>query len=290
MLLVEFYNKESQGSSVPIDISVENIAQVKEEVSKVVKKIAEREGLATFMAIIDMLLERKEDLLKTIEQYVKAFETALSAGDAALPTGNINCDGPMSMTASNCETHTDFRDHLQWLQTNLRGTEKSLQAALAQLQVIYGKGYAGFPITTPIRSLDQISYGNAHMSLKAANAIDDLTCDVGNTIAQQLCPSLEESKGRLTNEYQSCMISSACGMLITSDLFVELIETRPMPIAETIDSTLSGKLQHLEPETISNLPQVAQDALDLRKEAFKNLKESVAMLSAELLAKSEVRV
>jgi len=287
MRLIEFYNKESQGSGVPIDISVENIAQVKEEVGRVVKKIAEREALAHFMAIIDMTLERKECLLKTIEQYGQFFEIAVSTGDAAEPTSNVDGDCPISMEVPKFKTYIQFKEHLRWLRTNLKITEKSLQAALVQLQVLYGKGYTGFPIPSPLRSGEEVPKDSNSETLNAANAIDDLTIELGEILASQLCPASQESRDRLTNEYQSCMISSACSMLLTSDLFVEKIERWPMTIAKMIDSTFDSQLQNLRPEPISNLPQVAQEEnWDLRIESFKKLTEAVAMLSDELVARN----
>jgi len=243
------------------------------------------------MAIVDMLLDRKEALLQTIEECTKAFETVVSDDKVNQPTSNENDDEATSIDAQKCQAYTEFKDHLQWLQNNLNVCEKSLQAALAQLQVIYGKGYTGVPVLPTSHASDtKPQEDNAQILLNVTNQVDDMAFEIGEILATKLCPASEESKDCPTNEYQSCVLSSACSLLVTSNLFLEMTAAKSASTAEIIDAIFYNQLQHLEPEPISKLPKVAQDVLDLRKEAFENLQESVTMLSTELLERSKVDI
>jgi len=241
------------------------------------------------MAIVDMLLDRKEALLQSIEECTKAFETVVSDGKVNQPTSNKNDGDSTSIDAQKCQAYSEFKDHLQWLQNNLHVSEKSLQAAMAQLQIIYGKGYTGVPATTHASDTKPIE-DNAQILSNVTNQFDDMAFEIGEILATKLCPASEESKDCPTNEYQSCVLSSACSLLVTSDLFLEMTAAKSASTAKVIDAMFYNQLQHLEPESISKLPKVAQDVLDLRRTAFENLQESVAMLSTELLEYSKVDI
>ena len=112
------------------------------DIHAVMERIEEREGLVKLMCEIELIIDRKDALLDTMKEFDKTFRNALKNGKILEDKAELNISDPHG--AKKKEAYSQFRHHGAWLQSNLHLTNLSLESALTQLQIIYGKGYTGF--------------------------------------------------------------------------------------------------------------------------------------------------
>jgi len=91
------------------------------------EKVAERETLATLMAVIDAANSRKEMLLEVMEKCNFLLVDRLPFGEGA-PTNHV--------------VSGYFEKHFSWLRANLETTNQTLQLAQFYLNAMYSKAFS----------------------------------------------------------------------------------------------------------------------------------------------------
>lgn len=246
------------------------------------KKVAEREALVKLMCMLESLIERKEAILQAQEKCNTVFKTALE-------NGQISPSSPDDKTST-------FKEHYAWLQSNAKLTERALEIALIQMQIVYGKAYSGFSPLIPQKKLQpmdqsaEVEPSDADIASSSLyyQAVDGFAFAMGEDIANKTLSSSpsEGATKPLTDEYMASMLASAGGLLVASDLLMEQLQkgeqTKSILHNATMKAALLSQLHLLKPEPIQNLPTEFEHVLVSRASAFKALVESVEMLSAEL--------
>jgi len=282
--LIEFYNKEATSFNKPIHIpDISDKSHLKTKIAMLIERITEREALVKLMCMIELMIERKKLLLKAIDKCHLNYENAINNGDV-----------PSKMA-----DHKAFQEHYSWLHSNLKLNEASLEIALAQMQIIYGEAYTGISmLPTEKKSLsckslqdrNTIAQNEPH-NIPWMQAVDDFALDVGQDMATRLI----SIKPSTTDAYTASMLSSAGGMLLTSDLIANALTDNDQSLQKqrnclkTISGSNSSKnillnqLSLLEPTHIG-LPSEASNLLQARDSAFQALADSVRMFAAEISA------
>ena len=224
----------------------------------ILAKIEARVALVTLMVNIEILLERKALILSTLDDLSKNLENLLkeSAQDP------MTCD-------ETSEKYSDFKDHEKFLVDNLKTTEKTLQAAMASLRIIYGKSY----FSKQDKKLE-------HANKPKVETIEEVSEKFGDEISKALINSPEGSSLDTTTVYQSSQLSSAANLLLLTDISIESSHE-----AAVLKSKLWNQLEHLQPEKIVSLPSDAQTILKKREDAYKNFRTALTELkNLEILA------
>lgn len=222
----------------------------------ILAKIEERVALVTLMVNIESLLERKSLILSTLDNLSKNLENLLKE----------SAEDPMTCDETS-EKYIDFKDHEKFLLNNLKTTEKTLQAAMASLRIIYGKSY----FSKQDKKLE-------HDNKPKIETIEEVSEKFGDEISK----ALNSPEGSLdtTTMYQSCQLSSAANFLLLTDISRETSNE-----AAVLKSKLWNQLEHLQPEKIVSLPSDAQTILKKREDAYKNFRTALAELNnLEVLA------
>ena len=222
----------------------------------ILAKIEERVALVTLMVNIESLLERKSLILSTLDDLSKNLENLLKE----------SAEDPMTCDETS-EKYIDFKDHEKFLLNNLKTTEKTLQAAMASLRIIYGKSY----FSKQDKKLE-------HDNKPKIETIEEVSEKFGDEISK----ALNSPEGSLdtTTMYQSCQLSSAANFLLLTDVSRETSNE-----AAVLKSKLWNQLEHLQPEKIVSLPSDAQTILKKREDAYKNFRTALAELNnLEVLA------
>lgn len=222
----------------------------------ILAKIEERVALVTLMVNIESLLERKSLILSTLDDLSKNLENLLKE----------SAEDPMTCDETS-EKYIDFKDHEKFLLNNLKTTEKTLQAAMASLRIIYGKSY----FSKQDKKLE-------HDNKPKIETIEEVSEKFGDEISK----ALNSPEGSLdtTTMYQSCQLSSAANFLLLTDISRETSNE-----AAVLKSKLWNQLEHLQPEKIVSLPSDAQTILKKREDAYKNFRTALAELNnLEVLA------
>ncbi len=269
------------------------------DINAVMKKIEEREGLVKLMCEIELIIDRKDALLDTMKEFDKTFRNALKNGEILEDKAVLNISDPNE--AKKKEAYSQFRHHGSWLQSNLHLTNLSLESALTQLQIIYGKGYTGFSTTahTLKSQKKEIKTGdndrtpaitaNGEKDSESSdlhNDIDILAFDIGDEIAAKAIDPGPKSEvaTMATNDYVQGMTASAGSLLMTTELLMELIQSGKEIKSDVIDMTLKSSLDQLKPIPLKNLPPEADVILRSREDAYNFLVETVNILLSELKA------
>lgn len=228
-----------------------------DEEKLILAKIEERVALVTLMVNIEVLLERKALILSTLDDLSKNLENLLKE----------SAEDPMTCDETS-EKYSDFKDHEKFLLDNLKTTEKTLQAAMASLRIIYGKSY----FSKQDKKLE-------HDNKPKIETIEEISEKFGDEISKAL-NSPEGSSLDTTTMYQSCQLSSAANFLLLTDISRETSNE-----AAVLKSKLWNQLEHLQPEKIVSLPSDAQTILKKREDAYKNFRTALAELNnLEVLA------
>jgi hypothetical protein len=155
-------------------------AQRKEKELEDIEKLAEREILVKLTETIEMSMKRKSLLLDTIEEF----------NSIAANVGRKMDDEPMSQ---------EFADHYAWLLGNLDMTSKSLEAALAHLQVMYGNAYNGNDATEVARDASGQKEMDTIMQLERTIVQDHSRVGLFSTWAAALVSNVRHH-GAVTND------------------------------------------------------------------------------------------
>lgn len=228
-----------------------------DEEKLILAKIEARGALVTLMVNIEILLERKALILSTLEDLSKNLENLLKE----------SAEDPMTCDETS-EKYSDFKDHEKFLLDNLKTTEKTLQAAMASLRLIYGKSYFS-------KQDKKLEYVNK----PKVETIEEVSEKFGDEISKAL-NSPEGSSLDTTTMYQSSQLSSAANFLLLTDISIESSHE-----AAVLKSKLWNQLEHLQPEKIVSLPSDAQTILKKREDAYKNFRTALTELkNMEILA------
>ena len=222
-----------------------------DEEKLILAKIEERVALVTLMVNIDILLERKALILSTLNDLSKNLENLLKE----------SAEDPMTCDETS-EKYSEFKDHEKFLLDNLKTTEKTLQAAMASLRIIYGNSY----FSKQDKKLEDASKPKTE-------TIEEVSEKFGDEISKSF-NSPEGSSLDTMTMYQSCQLSSAANFLLLTDISKESSNE-----AAVLKSKLWDQLEHLQPEKIVSLPSDAQTLLKKREDAYKNFRTALAELN-----------
>jgi len=255
------------------------------------KKVVERETLVKLIITTNVALKRKDMIMEAIEACHEKLRRAKSGHGVQLILSDRRCQV--------------FKDYYGLLQINLRLNEEALETALVYLQIMYGKAYAGDPITSPpvfssdyLDSQFQVDHPS-DIGKKWASSFLGGSLKVGSAIARQmerkaadisLKPLIETAASGCRKQVLEHRMASALGLLQTIDL-IEVITNEKhgstshvIPADHhTVTNILHSATEMLQPLKIPRLPQNVMDVLPSSDCAVKALSEAVRMLLIEFL-------
>ena len=277
LFCIEFYHKDRKQVDTLLGPAANNQPQVREGIEKVLAKIAEREALVKLMSEVELILERKDAILTTMEK-CNCIHHQASENDE-----DNNIIKP-------CQT----REHHMWLQSNLKVTNRALDIALAQLQIIYGKGYTGYNIASPtLEKKRDIANKEVQLNLTTKDpnkyhshyleTMDNLAFDIGRDIATKAAATHYCTE---MNEYTCGMLASAGGLLTISDVLADACRSDKKRKSALDTKAILEVLEQLKPEPIHLRTEVAH-LLRSRELAYTKLTDAARMLLSELIANNQ---
>ncbi len=284
---VEFYNQDDHQSFASNDESTGKVSthSFRNDVKEVVAKVEEREALVKLMCEIELILERKEALLDTIVELREAYNLSVGQPDFV-------------QIKDKKKLCSQFQNHGNWLRSNLKLNNRALESSLIQLQTIYGGGYTGFGNMQP-RAKAEDYFHQAECIGKTVDSkngtrhrhyhdMEMLAFDIGNRIASITVSPRPDSESVFVStynlsDYNSGMVSSAGGLLVTADLLKEMLPSKKFKTAAVLPIlAMKASLNELKPEPFHHAPDEIKDVLKCRDHAYGSLVDAVNMFLAEL--------
>jgi hypothetical protein len=221
-----------------------------------------REALIQFIATVETILEKKNDILEKISSCSNKFRIK------ECPHSNHD-----QSRADACS--------LSWKSERLlRSKLKIIDKVLTLLMFHFHRIYEQEPLLTQVHTEDATA-----MSTNLLCEVNNLALDVCEALSVSIDPHV--LKGFATKDIydvQSSTVSSAGSLLIICDLFADFLHKHTInkSCVDTMCSILYDILQSLKPVHVDYLHKDVKQVLRSRDTAFKAMEDSVAMFSHEL--------
>jgi hypothetical protein len=229
--------------------------------------IDERDSLALIMSTIDSLIERKEVLLRAIDETNLEVSKRFQANEDIQPPSSI-------------------LDQFEWLLSNYEITEEALQTAFIHLKIIYGTAWDDKNIVISTRE-EQTTMDSSRHDVEAS----DSSIKWRNTIESCALEFSNEIKRNLHNrESEHAIISSSAGLLATLNILSDTVHDASISDSEILHDTLNAQLDPLKPTILyrANLSEKVQEAVRLQNESFQDLKDSIEIFLTALSRRQNV--
>ncbi len=241
--------------------------------SKVLRSrvVGEREVLVKMMNVIEAILERKQVILRVINE----FHRMLNEGEVCI--------------SSHFEKE-DLLSHYSWLQENLKSTDQALDAALVHQQIMYSRIYTGRSAVPPAISIrHEHKFPTSNKRKKWQQVLSRCAEEIGSELAARAFEETEIERGKkdtlarnLRDHVLLNKVSSAAEALLTGDLISKISQGSNKHINQSVPKEMIHTLNLLSNSTMPNLPKEIMDTIHSRNAALTNLIEGMQMLESEI--------